>query len=79
LRESLNKLQNTLQYYEQSALPQADLLLKTTYKQFRLGDIEYVEFFQNTRQAWQIREAYLSEQLRFSLTVIELEKWLGIE
>lgn len=79
LRESLNKLQNTLQYYEQSALPQADLLLKTTYKQFRLGDIEYVEFFQNTRQAWQIREAYLSEQLRFSQTVIELEKWLGIE
>ncbi|MFN8344586.1 MAG: CusA/CzcA family heavy metal efflux RND transporter [Spirosomataceae bacterium] len=79
LRESLNKLQNTLQYYEQSALPQADLLLKTTYKQFRLGDIEYVEFFQNTRQAWQIRENYLSEQLRFSQTVIELEKWLGIE
>lgn len=79
LRESLNKLQNTLLYYEQSALPQADLLLKTTYKQFRLGDIEYVEFFQNTRQAWQIRETYLSEQLRFSETVIELEKWLGIE
>jgi cobalt-zinc-cadmium resistance protein CzcA len=79
LRETLDKLQNTLHYYEQSALPQADLLLKTTYKQFRLGDIEYVEFFQNTRQAWQIRENYLSEQLRFSQTVIELEKWLGIE
>ncbi|WP_428657954.1 TolC family protein [Runella sp.] len=79
LRETLNKIQSTLLYYEQSALPQADLLLKTTYKQFRLGDIEYVEFFQNTRQAWQIREAYLSEQLRFSQTVIELEKWLGIE
>jgi heavy metal efflux system protein len=79
LRESLNKFQNTLQYYEQSALPQADLLLQTAYRQFRLGDIEYVEFFQNTRQAWQIREAYLMEQLRFSQTVIDLEKWLGVE
>lgn len=79
LRETLAKLQNTLLYYEQSALPQADLLLKTTYKQFRLGDIEYVEFFQNTRQAWQIRESYLNQQLQFSQTVIELEKWLGIE
>lgn len=79
LRESLQKLQTTLNYYEQSALPQAELLLKTAYKQFRLGDIEYVEFFQNTRQAWQIREAYLTEQLRFTQTVIELEKWLGIE
>lgn len=79
LRESLQKLQTTLNYYEQSALPQADLLLATAYKQFRLGDIEYVEFFQNTRQAWQIREAYLAEQLRFTQTVIELEKWLGIE
>ena len=79
LRESLQKLQTTLNYYEQSALPQADLLLKAAYKQFRLGDIEYVEFFQNTRQAWQIRETYLTEQLRFTQTVIELEKWLGIE
>ncbi|WP_229598214.1 TolC family protein [Runella aurantiaca] len=79
LRETLAKLQNTLLYYEQSALPQADLLLKTTYKQFRLGDIEYIEFFQNTRQAWQIREGYLNQQLQFSQTVIELEKWLGIE
>ncbi len=79
LGETLTKIQNTLLYYEQSALPQADLLLKTTYKQFRLGDIEYVEFFQNTRQAWQIREGYLNQQLQFSQTVIELEKWLGIE
>lgn len=79
LRETLNKLQITLQYYEQSALPQADLLLQTAYKQLRLGDIEYIEFFQNIRQAYQIKEAYLAEQLRFSQTVIELEKWLGIE
>ncbi|MEZ4904363.1 MAG: TolC family protein [Spirosomataceae bacterium] len=79
LQETLYKLQSTLQYYEQSALPQADLLLKTSYAQFRLGDIEYIEFFQNTRQAWQIREAYLAEQLRFSQTAIELEKWQGIE
>ncbi len=79
LRETLLKIQSTLRYYEQSALPQAELLLQTTYKQFRLGDIEYVEFFQNTRQAWLIRENYLNEQFRFSQTVIELEKWLGIE
>jgi len=79
LRENLNQLQSTLQYYQQSALPQAELLLQTAYTQFRLGDIEYVELFQNTRQAWQIREAYLAEQLRFSLTVIELEKWQGVE
>jgi len=79
LQETLSKLQNTLQYYQQSALPQAELLLKTSYTQFRLGDIEYVEFFQNTRQAWQIREAYLVEQLRFSQTMIELEKWQGVE
>lgn len=79
LRETLNKLQNTIQYYEQAALPQAELLLNTAYRQFRLGDIEYVEFFQNTRQAWQIRESYLSQQLQYSQTVIELERWLGIE
>lgn len=79
LTETLNKLQNTLQYYEQSALPQAELLLQTAYRQFRLGDIEYIEFFQNTRQAWQIRETYLNEQLRFSQTVIALEQWLGVE
>jgi heavy metal efflux system protein len=79
LNETLNKIQATIQYYEQSALPQTDFLIKTALKQFKLGEIDYVEFFQNIKQASQIRESYLSEQLRFSLTVIELEKWQGIE
>ncbi|MFN4145888.1 MAG: CusA/CzcA family heavy metal efflux RND transporter [Runella sp.] len=79
LKETLHKIQSNLQFYEQSALPQADLILRNAYRQFRLGDIEYFEFFQNARQAWQIRENYLNQQLNYSQTVIELEKWLGVE
>ncbi|TAG60116.1 MAG: hypothetical protein EAZ26_14130, partial [Runella slithyformis] len=72
--QELTKYQNSLNYYEQSALPQADLLLQTALKNFNAGEIDYVEFFQNTQQAGQIREGHWATLLNYSLVVIQMEK-----
>ncbi len=74
LQQELTKYQNSLNYYEQSALPQADLLLQTALKNFNAGEIDYVEFFQNTQQAGQIREGHWATLLNYSLVVIQMEK-----
>ena len=79
LKLDLEKFNTSLRYYQQSALPQTDLLLKTTWRNFKEGEIDYVEFFQNVSQATQIREEYLRTQLEYSLTVIQVERLLGIE
>jgi cobalt-zinc-cadmium resistance protein CzcA len=79
LVQQLDKFRRSLAFYETTALPQADLILQTALKSYRAGDIEYVEFFQNTQQAWQLREAYLLEVEQYNQVVIDLETLLGYE
>lgn len=77
LDQERQKYEKTLSYYETSALPQAELLVNTALKTFRAGEIDYVEFFQNTQQATQIRENYLANQLNYSTIIIQIEKILN--
>ncbi len=77
LRKEYEKHQNSLKYYEQFTLPQADLLLTNSMKSYKSGEIEYVEFVQNSQQAWQIKEAYLETIFNYNLTIIQIETLLG--
>jgi cobalt-zinc-cadmium resistance protein CzcA len=79
LKKEYEKHQNSLKYYEQYALPQAELLIKSAMKSYKSGEIEYVEFVQNSQQAWQIKETYLSTILNYNQTIIQIETLLGIE
>ena len=74
LQQELTKYQNSLNYYEQSALPQADLLLRTALETFRAGESDYVAFFQNAQQVGQIREGYWATLLNYSLVLIQMER-----
>ena len=77
LKKEYEKQQNSLNYYEQFALPQADLLLINSMKSYKSGEIEYVEFVQNSQQAWQIKEAYLETIFNYNQTIIQIETLLG--
>ncbi len=79
LKIQYEKSKNSLEYYEKSALPQADLIIKTATKSYQAGEIEYVEFAQNIIQAWQIKEVYLSELQGFNQIVINIETITGNE
>jgi heavy metal efflux system protein len=77
LEQERQKYEKALDYYEKSALPQANLLVSTALKTFRAGEIDYVAFFQNVQQVAQIRENYIANQLNYSLIVIQIEKIVG--
>ena len=72
LRQQLTQARASLNYYEQSALPQARLILDTAEKSFRTGDIDYVTYVVNTQPAWQIQEAYLDQVRQYDEYVISL-------
>ncbi len=74
-----DKLGQSIQYYQQSAIPQADLMLKTAHTSYQAGDIEYVEFVQNITQAWQIKEQYVAEMQQFNQIIIQIETLIGHE
>ncbi|MET4106812.1 TolC family protein [Hymenobacter sp. UYP22] len=72
LRRQLQRARASLTYYEQTALPQARLILDTAEKSFRAGDVEYVEYVVNTEPAWQIRTAYLDQVSRYNELALQL-------
>jgi heavy metal efflux system protein len=74
-----DKIKNSIAYYEKSALPQANLIISTATKTYQAGEIEYVEFVQNITQAWQIKEAYLSEIQTLNQIIINIETIIGNE
>jgi cobalt-zinc-cadmium resistance protein CzcA len=79
LRQQLARARASLSYYEQTALPQARLILTTAEKSFRAGDIEYVEYVVNTQPAWQIQENYLDQVRQYDELVVNLLALIGAD
>ncbi len=66
----------SLDYYEKTALPTADLLLSNAQKAFRAGDVGYLEYAQALTRANDIRLGYLDALDGFNQAVIDIE-WLA--
>ncbi|WP_375437704.1 CusA/CzcA family heavy metal efflux RND transporter [uncultured Hymenobacter sp.] len=79
LRQQLTRARASLTYYEQTALPQARLILSTAEKSLRAGDIDYVTYVVNTEPAWQIQEAYLAQATQYNEYVFALQALSGPE
>ena len=71
------KNKNTIAYYEQNALPNADLLIKQADKGFRSGEIGYVEYLQGLKNALSIKANYLRALNQYNQSVIALEFLIG--
>jgi cobalt-zinc-cadmium resistance protein CzcA len=75
--QNLQKAESQIQFLEKSALPQADLIIVTSQKQFRNGEISYPDFLQITQEAWTLKEQYLKAILDKLLIINELEYLTG--
>lgn len=71
------KDKNTVEYYEQNALPNADLLIKQADKGFKSGEIGYVEYLQGLKNALSIKANYLRAINQYNQSVISLEFLIG--
>lgn len=72
------KLQNTMRYFQQQALPQATLIISSSDAGFRSGDISYIQHLQNLTLASDIESEYLDTLYRFNQSVIDISTILGI-
>ena len=67
-----NQYKSRLDYFMQDGLALAKAMMSTAEKSFQAGDIGYVEFIQNTSQAFQIRMDYWQAYLGLELTEVEI-------
>lgn len=73
------KNKSSLDYYESSALANAELILRHSDMAFKSGEIGYTEYWLAIRNAIQIRENYLNGLNNFNQSIINLEFLAGIK
>lgn len=76
--QQYNQYRSAVQYYEQTGLPQAQLIANNGRKAFRGGDIGYVEFSLALQQSLTIRQNYLDVLHQLNQSVLYIEYLLGI-
>jgi cobalt-zinc-cadmium resistance protein CzcA len=71
------KLKTSLDYYELSALKQADLIIYQAGKSYMAGNIDYVEYVMNLDKALEIKTDYLQTLSEYDQAIIDIEKIIG--
>ena len=71
------KFRGSLTYYQDKAVPQADLIIDNAQKSFENGAINYVEYFQNVNQALDLKFNYLNTLNGYNQSIINLEYLVG--
>ncbi|GAB4344481.1 MAG: CusA/CzcA family heavy metal efflux RND transporter [Flammeovirgaceae bacterium] len=75
--EEYSKAKATLQYYEESLLPNQQLMMTQATKAYQVGEIGYVEYAQVLSKNLQYQQQYLLAVLQHNQVVIQLEYLLG--
>lgn len=73
LIQQYQKHKNSLGYYKQSVLPQADLILVQSQKSFVSGEIGYIEYIQGLNRALNIKFDHLNVLNEYNQTIIQIE------
>lgn len=77
LMQEYGKYKSSIDYYEQSALPQADLIISQSTRSYRLGDMDYLEYIQSLSQALLVKNNYLETLNRYNQSILALEFIIG--
>ncbi|TAN20461.1 MAG: CusA/CzcA family heavy metal efflux RND transporter [Chitinophagaceae bacterium] len=77
--EAYKKYDQSILFYRENALPQSQLILSNATAGYKSGEIGYVEYIQNLKQALGIQDDYLDIVNQYNLAVIQLEYLAGIQ
>ncbi|MDF7815526.1 MULTISPECIES: CusA/CzcA family heavy metal efflux RND transporter [Hymenobacter] len=77
LRLRLQEQQRRVQFYEQTGLPQAEVIVRLSQRAYKAGETTYSELLLNLERTLRVRTAYLDAVLAHNQTTIELEYLLG--
>ncbi|MCM4157457.1 CusA/CzcA family heavy metal efflux RND transporter, partial [Gramella sp. AN32] len=78
LLQEYYKLQGTLNYYQNEALPQAELIIDNSEKSFKSGNVSYAQYLQNLTLANSIQTEYLNTLYQYKQSIIVIEALLGL-
>ena len=77
LLQEFGKYKSSIDYYEQSALPQADLIISHSTKSYRSGDMDYLDYSQSLSPALLVKNNYLETLNQYNQSILSLEFIIG--
>lgn len=75
--QEFQKQKNSLNYYQHTAIPNADLIKKQTQLAFANGEIDYTTFLLLTNRVVTIYHGYAESILNYNLSIIRLKYLIG--
>jgi len=75
--EEYGKYSASVDYYEQQAVPEADLIISQSTLSYNAGALDYIEYVAMLRRAWEIRQNYLDALNNCNHSVISLDYITG--
>ncbi|MBE7170490.1 MAG: CusA/CzcA family heavy metal efflux RND transporter [Williamsia sp.] len=78
LLSELRRLAIQLAYYRNTALPQAELLIRTSQRAFEAGEIDYYQLNQSLNNANNVRRQFIEYVNQYNQSAIELELITGL-
>lgn len=70
---SISFHQKTIQYFEESALKNADKIIQTANLQFKNGDINYIDWVLLINNALSVQSQYMESIKKYNESIIEME------
>ena len=67
------KYNNSLNYYEKQAVPEANLIIDQATKSYKAGAIDYLDYIQSLSRALSIKQSYLDALNNYNQTIISIE------
>lgn len=78
LLSELRRISIQLDYYRKTALPQAQLLIRTSQRAFEVGEMDYYQLSQSLNNANSVRRQYIELLNQYNQSAIELELITGL-
>ncbi len=77
LLDEFNKYNNSLEFYEKQALPEAELIIKYASKSYESGSMDYLDYIQNLNRALDIKQNYLDVLNQYNQTIVSIDLITG--
>jgi len=77
LQGEYEKYNNSLDYYEKQAVPEAEIIIEQATKSYKAGAMDYLDYVQNLSRAFSIKQNYLDALNNYNQTIISIEYITG--
>ncbi len=77
LLEEYAKYSRSIEYYEQQAIPEADLIINQTVRSYKAGAMDYIDYILNLSRGLSLKQNYLDALNSYNQTIVSIEYITG--